>query len=161
VTLNLDAWLQLDQRRTQTLQKVEALRAERKAGSKGKPTEEQRERLRALGDQIARAEADLQAIEAEWRDLLEQIPNLTHPDVPEGGEEDFRILQVVGEPTQFPFVPKDHVELGEAADLIDFRHAAEVAGSGFYYLKGGLVALDLALQQYAFHQVLQEGFLPM
>jgi len=161
VRLDLDAYLDLDRRRAEMLQRVEALRAERKAGSKGKPTPEQRERLRALGDTIAQVEADLQAAEADWRGLLEQMPSRTHPDVPEGGEEDFRILDVIGEPTQFPFVPKDHVALAEAADLIDFRRGAEVTGSGFYYLKGPLVALDLALQQYAFRQVLAEGFIPM
>lgn len=160
-TVDLDAYLALDRRRAELLQRVEALRAERKAGSRGKPTPEQREHLRSLGDQIARLEAELSATEEGWRQLLEQIPNLTHPDVPEGGEEDFRILDVVGEPTQFPFVPKDHVELAEAADLIDFQHAADVSGSGFYYLKKELVALDLALVQYAFRQVTEEGFIPM
>ncbi len=159
--VDLDAFLALDQRRSELLQRVEALRAERKAGSKGNPTPEQREHLRSLGDKIGQLEDELSATEADWRHLLEQIPNLTHPDVPEGGEEDYRVLAVVGEPTQFPFVPKDHVDLAEAADLIDFKHAAAVAGSGFYYLKGELVALDLALVQYALRQVVQEGFIPM
>lgn len=159
---DFDAYLEVEQQRMQLLQRVEALRAQRKAGSKGgKPTPEQRERLRALSGTISEAEAELAAAEKLWKQLLEQIPNLTHPDVPEGGEEDFRVLSVVGEPTQFPFAPKDHVDLGEAADLLDFRHAADVAGSGFYYLKGGLVALDLALQQYAFQQATAEGFVPM
>jgi seryl-tRNA synthetase len=154
VNFDLDAYLALEQRRMQTLQRVEALRAERKSGSKGaKPTDEQREKLRAIGQQIAELEEELKSTEAEWKELLERIPNLTHPDVPEGGEEDFRVVGVVGEPTQFPFAPKDHLELGEAADLLDFRRAADVTGSGFYYLKNGLVLLDLALQQYAFQQV--------
>ncbi len=161
VKFDLDAYLALDQRRMEMLQRVELLRAERKSGSKGKPTPEQREHLRALGDQIGQVESDLTTTEEEWKALLEQIPSLTHPDVPEGGEEDFRVVAVVGEPTQFPFTPKDHVDLGEAADLIDFKRAAEVTGSGFYYLKNGLVAMDLALQHYAFQQVVAEGFTPM
>lgn len=160
-SFDLDAYLALDQRRMQLIQRVEALRAERKSGSKGKPTPEMREHLRALGGKISQLEADLETAETDWKQLLEQVPNLTHPDVPEGGEEDYRVVAVVGEPTQFPFTPKDHVDLGEAADLIDFRHAADVTGSGFYYLKGGLVALDLALVQYAFRKVVAAGFNPI
>ncbi|MDH7571593.1 MAG: serine--tRNA ligase [Armatimonadota bacterium] len=161
VNLDLDAYLALDAQRNRLLQRVEALRAERKAGSRGKPTPEQREALRALGAQISQLEAELQETEARWKELLEQIPSMTHPDAPEGGEEDYRVVEVVGDPTQFPFPPKDHVELGEAADLLDFRRAAEVAGSGFYYLKNELVLLDLALVQYAFQQVMAHGFIPM
>ncbi|MBI3948732.1 MAG: serine--tRNA ligase [Armatimonadetes bacterium] len=158
---DLDAYLALDRQRSETLQRVEALRAERKAGSKGRPTPEERDRLRAISARISDLEKALQETETGWKDLLEQIPNLTHPDVPEGGEEDYRVLQTIGRPTEFPFPPKDHVDLGEAADLLDFRHAANVAGSGFYYLKNGLVALDLALQQYAFRVVTGHGFIPM
>jgi seryl-tRNA synthetase len=78
--------------------------------------------------------------------------------VPEGGEEDFRELRRVGEPTRFGFQPLDHVALGTSLDLVDFEGGAKVAGQKFYFLKNQAVLLELALQRFALDLLLQEGF---
>jgi len=86
------------------------------------------------------------------------IPNLLHPDLPEGGEADFRELRRVGEPRKFEFQPLDHVALNEKLDLFDFDIGAKVAGQKWYYLKNEAVFLELALQRMAFDYVMEAGF---
>ena len=83
-----------------------------------------------------------------------------HPEVPEGGEEDFREIRRVGEPASFDFEAKDHLELGQTGELFDFEAGAKVAGNKFYYLKNGAVLLELALQRYALEILLEDGFTP-
>ncbi|PKL06153.1 MAG: serine--tRNA ligase, partial [Spirochaetae bacterium HGW-Spirochaetae-9] len=63
-----------------------------------------------------------------------------------------------GEPTRFPFAPKDHVQLGETLDLIDFDTATRVSGPKFYYLKNEAVLLELALERYALDILRKHGF---
>ena len=90
------------------------------------------------------------------------IPNLTHPDVPTGGEEDAHELSFgkTAKPS-FDFAPLDHVELGEKHDLFDFEAGARVSGAGFYFLKNAAVRLDLALQQFAISFLSERGFIPI
>jgi len=83
-----------------------------------------------------------------------------HPDVPVGGEEDFRELRRIGEPARFDFAPRDHLEIGAALDLLDFEAGAKVAGQKFYYLKNQAVFLELALQRFALERLVAEGFTP-
>ena len=80
--------------------------------------------------------------------------------MPEGGEEDFREIRRVGEPTRFDFEPLDHLGIGKRLDLIDFEAGAKVAGQKWYYLKNEAVLLELALQRYALDHLLAEGFTP-
>lgn len=79
----------------------------------------------------------------------QRLPNLTHPDVPLGGEDNAATLRTVGAQREFEFEPRDHVTVMEALDLIDFESAAEVSGSKFYYLKNAAALLELALVNYA------------
>src|SRR5206468_1938353 len=92
----------------------------------------------------------LRQLDAELKQKLGRIPNLTHPDAPIGQtEDDSRELRKVGTPRAFDFKPRDHVEIGKALDLIDFEAGGKVTGQGFYFLKNDAVLLDLALQQFA------------
>ena len=92
-------------------------------------------------------------------DLHKQVPNLTHPDSPDGfTDEDNVPIREVGTKREFDFEPKDHVELMEALDLIDFDGGAKVSGQKFYYLKNQAVILELALAQYALSLLQKEGF---
>ena len=69
-------------------------------------------------------------------------------------------MRTVGEPPQFDFEPRDHLEIGTALDLIDMESAARASGSRFAYLKGELVFLELALVQYALRKLAGHGFRP-
>ena len=114
---------------------------------------------RKLKDDAARLDDQIR----EQRSLLEakmmQLPNFIHPDVPIGGEEDYRVVKP-GTPPEFGFEPLDHLALAEKHDLLDFEAGARVAGQKWYYLKNEAVLLDLALTRFALDLLLQEGFTP-
>ena len=113
---------------------------------------------RRLKDEVARLEGEQAAAEARLRETLLALPNLLHPDVPDGGEDDARELRRWGEPRTFDFPPLDHLELGRRLDLLDFEAGTRVAGPKFYYLKHEAVLLDLALQRLALDLLRGEGF---
>jgi seryl-tRNA synthetase len=115
---------------------------------------------RALKDEVAALEARLAEAQRALEGHLAGIPNLVHPDVPAGGEEDFRELRRVGEPRHFDFEPADHLTLAERLGLVDFEAGARVTGQKFYYLKNEAVLLELALQRFALEVLLEEGFVP-
>ena len=107
-------------------------------------------------------EETLRALEAELKDRLGRVPNMTHPDAPVGSGDDANVeLRIVGTPRTFSFKPKDHLEIGRALDLIDFETGGKVSGSGFYFLKNDAVMLDLALQQFAMQKLARAGFTPV
>ena len=113
---------------------------------------------RRLKDEVARLEAQLGDALAARDAALGTLPNLVHPDVPSGGEDDARELRRIGEPTKFDFAPKDHVELGQQLGLVDFESGAKVTGQKFYFLMGEAVLLELALQRLALETLRDEGF---
>lgn len=115
---------------------------------------------RRLKEAVGALEDRLAAARAELERLLGELPNFIHPDVPVGGEEDFRELRRVGEPPSFDFAPLDHLALAERHDCIDFEAGARVAGQKFYYLKNAAVLLELALQRYALDVLMADGFTP-
>jgi len=103
-------------------------------------------RGRELRDQKDAAQQAHDQLEVEIDELIRHLPNLTHPDVPNGGEED--AVEVGRGKTvirSLDFKAKDHLELGQLHDLFDFEAGARVAGAGFYFLKNAAVRLDLAL----------------
>ncbi|WP_417732628.1 serine--tRNA ligase [Rosistilla oblonga] len=101
-------------------------------------------------------------IDAEVLALISAIPNMTHPDVPSGGEEDAKEVGFGKTAVRtFDFAVKDHLELAQPLDLVDFEAGARVTGSGFYFLKNDAVLLDLALQQFAIRHLMSKGFIPV
>ena len=158
VKIDLDQLISSDEKRREVQQEIESLRAQRKSGSKGKPTEEEIAKLRQVGDQIAALEEKASEIEKKYLEDLLKIPNLTHPDTPIGGEEDFAVLHTSGKEPSFSFTPKDHEELLTSLDLIDFERGAKVAASKFYFAKNNLVRLNLALLQYGLDILSRHGF---
>ncbi|QDV67402.1 Serine--tRNA ligase [Rosistilla carotiformis] len=101
-------------------------------------------------------------IDAEVLSLISAIPNMTHSDVPSGGEEDAKEVGFGKTAVRtFDFAVKDHLELAQPLDLVDFEAGARVTGSGFYFLKNDAVLLDLALQQFAIRHLMSKGFIPV
>jgi seryl-tRNA synthetase len=113
---------------------------------------------RRLKDEVAGQEKELAEAEAALEARLLAIPNLVHPEVPAGGEADFRELRRVGEPPRFDFRPLDHLALGQRLALLDFEAGARVAGQKFYFLRNEAVALELALQRFALDLAARAGF---
>jgi seryl-tRNA synthetase len=167
VRVDLDRFLQLDEERLSRTRDVEALRAERNtvANQMKSVSADDREALIAKGktlkDEIASKEQELSDLEGEWKTILLQIPNMTHPDSPDGktDEENVEIRQV-GEVVKLD-APLDHVALAEKHDLIDFERGAKVAGAKFYFLKGKLALLEQALIRFALDYLTKEGYVAL
>ncbi|GJP32913.1 hypothetical protein CLOM_g17496 [Closterium sp. NIES-68] len=147
---------------------VDRLRAERNRvanAMKAKLEADERERLvsegKHLKDVLAGLEAELGEVASELQREGQRLPNLTHPDVPRGGEEVAATLRTVGEKRVFSFPHKDHVELGLALDLFDFDSAAEVSGAKFYYLRNEAALLEMALLNWALALLVARGFTPV
>jgi seryl-tRNA synthetase len=158
-TVDINVLLKLDTQRRELETTINDLRSQLNSGSKTKPTPEAIAEMKALGEQIKAQEASLATVAAQYMDLLNQVPNQTHPDVVVStNEDDNPVLEIVEEPTKFDFEPKDHIELAAALDLIDFDRATKVTGAKFYYLKNQLVILEQALIRYALDVCQKHGF---
>ncbi len=102
-----------------------------------------------LGDQLAKGEQALKQVEAALEHLVAGIPNLLHPEVPDGRDETNNVeLRRWGTPREFDFEVLDHIALGEAGGGIDFDVAAQIAGSRFAVLRGNIARLQRALIQF-------------
>lgn len=151
-------------RLTTQLNNLNATRNEHQKAGKGKLDTAAREAHvaegRRLKQEVAALEEQLRAARQSLDEKIDPLPNFIHPDVPEGGEEDFAVLETWGEIPRFDFEPRDHLALGELLDLLDFESAAAVAGQKWYYLKNEAVLLELALQRFALDRVMAAGFVP-
>ncbi len=162
-----DRLLGLDADRRSALSRFETLRAEQKSvgRSVSKASSEEREELltraKALAAEVKEAEAEAGRLADELDALLSGVPNLVEEGAPEGGVDDFRILETVGTPRSFDFTPRDHLELGEMLGAIDMERGAKVSGARFYFLTGVGAQLELALLNMAMNQAVQAGFTPM
>ncbi|MDD3366365.1 MAG: serine--tRNA ligase [Sphaerochaetaceae bacterium] len=164
--VDIDTIIALQEQRAGILQASESLRARRNenaAKMKGKVEPHIRTTLiqegKELKEEIATLESSLREVEEKYLTLAKTIPNYAHPDAPIGSlDTDNREIKRWGEPVSLPFTPKDHTEIGEALDLIDFDTATRVSGPKFYYLKNEAVILELALQRYALDILRKHGF---
>ncbi|MEW6549683.1 MAG: serine--tRNA ligase [Spirochaetota bacterium] len=112
-----------------------------------------------LKDRIAEAEGRLSDLDARLAAEAMKIPNMAHPEAPRGKEDKDNLeVRRIGEPTRFDFEPKDHVQLGQDLDLIDFDSATRVSGTKFYYLKNEAVLLEMALVRYALDILRSKGY---
>lgn len=159
-----------DAARRSAIAEFEALRAEQKqigrqvAQASGDEKTALLGRTKALSAQVKQADAQQSQASEEFDELLRSLPNLVAPEAPEGGEEDFTVLDVVGTPRDFAaegFEPRDHLEIGQLLGAIDIERGAKVSGSRFYYLTGVGAMLELALVQLAMTTAQKWGFTPM
>ena len=102
-----------------------------------------------IGGKLKAAQEDLAGIQQELGDISLGIPNIPHPDVPDGVDEaDNREERRWGDPPGFDFEPLDHAELGGRNGWMDFDAAATIAGSRFVTLHGPLARMHRALAQF-------------
>jgi len=159
--VDIDKLIELDGERRRLEVKIDEFRAKRNIVSKTKPTEEQIVEMKKAGEEIKKMEKQYEPVIDEYKKLLLQVPNLTHPDVRvSNNEDDNPVLETFGKQTKFNFIPLDHVQLAENLDLIDFDRATKVSGAKFYYLKNEAALLEFALIQYALAIVIKHGYTP-
>ncbi len=157
VNVDIDELISLDNKRRDGIFAIEELRAKRKSGSKGKPTPEQIEEMKAIGTKIKELEEAQSSVESAYKDLLLRVPNRTHPDSPIGGEEDFTVLAETKHPG-FSFTPKDHEEILVGKEQLDFERGAKVVGSKFFFSQDKLVRLNRALISFGIDVVSKHGY---
>ncbi|MGF1547648.1 MAG: serine--tRNA ligase [Thiotrichales bacterium] len=139
------------QTRTQALQNTRNTRSRAigQAKAAGQPIEPLMAEVGQLGDELKAAEAELDGLQNELLDLALRIPNLLHESVPDGASEEAnQAAGYWGEPRAFTFVPRDHVDLGEALAGMDFAAASKISGARFAVLRGALARLQRALTQF-------------
>jgi seryl-tRNA synthetase len=162
----VDALLTADANRRSAIAKADSSRADQKVVSRavGKASAEQRPKLlhqaRDLADDVKAAEIAQAEAEAAFTAAYMAISNVIIDGVPAGGEDEYRVLDVVGEPAVIDN-PKDHLELGESLGLIDMQRGAKVSGSRFYFLTGRGALLQLGLLQLALRLAVDNGFIPV
>jgi seryl-tRNA synthetase len=159
----VDSLLSADTARRAAISTADTLRAEQKGVSKrvGAATPEDRPAVLAHAKELAAGVKSAEAAQAEAEAALTAahlaISNVVIDGVPAGGEDDFVVLDTVGEPTAIEN-PKDHLDLGEALHLIDMERGAKVSGSRFYFLTGRGALLQLGLLQLAVRLATEAGF---
>ncbi|CAN1541218.1 SerS Seryl-tRNA synthetase [Mycobacteriaceae bacterium] len=159
----VDVLLDADADRRAAISAADTLRAEQKAASKsvGAASAQDRPALLEHAKQLAADVREAQARQAEAETTFHTahlaIPNVIIEGVPPGGEDDYAVLEVVGEPRSIS-APKDHLELGEALGLIDTARGVKVSGSRFYFLTGRGALLQLGLLQLAVRLAVANGF---
>jgi seryl-tRNA synthetase len=156
-TLDVERYHVLENTRREIQTKTENLQQKRNAISKqvglakakGEPTDALLSSVGDLGLQLAECEHHLTKIQNELHEIHLSMPNLAHESVPEGKTEEENVeIRRWGEPKQFSFTPKEHVDLGEDLGLMDFAAGAKLSGARFVVLKSKLAQLQRALIQF-------------
>ncbi len=153
-TVDLEQFHTADEARRELLQKVEALRHQRNDASakipvmkkNGEDTAPLMEEMRTVGTKIKAIETELSRHEEVLNTLLMEIPNIPHPTVPVGGDEnDNTLVKTVGTPPEFAFEPLPHWDIGTQLGIFDFERAARITGSRFPLYFGAGARLERAL----------------
>jgi seryl-tRNA synthetase len=164
----IDELLEWDRKRREAIGKRNELRHRRnllsqevgRRKARGEDVSDRIREIQAIPREIKALEAQTQEAEEKVNYYLYRLPNLLHESVPVGeGEEGNVEVRRWGEPREIPFRPRDHIELGLALDLFDIERAGRAAGARFYYLKGDLARLNLALLAFAADLLSEKGFL--
>jgi seryl-tRNA synthetase len=155
--LDVEALKTLEEKRKPYQIEADRLRAERNANAKavgmakgrGEDVAPLIAKGEALTGELARAEENLQSVQAELEQWQLGLPNLLHESVPEGKDETANVeVRRWGEPKRFSFKPRDHMELGERLGGLDFEAAARISGARFVVMKSQVARLHRALAQF-------------
>ena len=185
----IDEAIKLDKEVRGFQKKLDALRYKRNqiTRSIGKASGEERKTLvneaKKLSGEISRMEKEFKELRNRLDEILLSIPNILHPDVPVGADEndnkpirywgrpkvmkkhlEFFIEMTKGFDIEYEVIDyeiKGHADYGDETHLTDVPRAAKVAGSRFYYLLGDLVFLQMALINYALDRLTSKGYIPV
>lgn len=119
------------------------------AKAKGENVDAIMQQVGEVGRELEKSEQALLDLQTQLQQIVETTPNLPHESVPSGKSEDDNVeIRKWGKPTEFKFTPKDHVELGEKLQQMDFQLAAKITGARFVVLQSQLARLQRALTQF-------------
>jgi len=166
----VDDLLEKDAKSREMTVKVNQLRKQRNvvareinvARKAGEEISELQKGAAAIPVEIKKLETELNTIRDQIHFYLMRLPNILHESVPTGKDDSENVeVKRWGEPKVPDFELRNHGELAVENGWADFERAARVSGAGFYYLKGSLVLLDMALQRFALDLLMKRGYTPI
>ena len=148
IKVNFTNLQKLDEQNRNLIQKKEALEKEKKDISKSKD-ESLFKKSKEISIDLEKVSENQKKIKVELDNILMNIPNIPHADVPDGKDENDNIeVSKTGKIPEFDFKPKSHYELGEKLDMLDFDLATKTTGSRFVFVKNKLALLERALSNF-------------
>ncbi|WP_129914739.1 serine--tRNA ligase [Bifidobacterium pseudolongum] len=163
----VDEVLRSDEVRRSSLKKFEEARAQQKEIGKQvakAPADEKAAliaKTKELSEQVSAYKADADSANEEYTTAMWKLSNIVEPEAPEGGEDDYVVVKKVGTIRDFTaegFEPKDHLTLGEEVAGIDMKRGVKVSGSRFYFLRGDIARLQIAMLTMAVDQAQEHDF---
>ena len=163
----VDKVLRSDETRRESLKAFEAARAEQKDMGKKIATAAPEDKAKIiaqtkeLSNKVAEYKDTADKAAADYTTAMWKLSNIVEPEAPEGGEDDYVVVKKVGTIRDFAaegFEPKNHLELGEGVAGIDMKRGVKVSGSRFYFLRGAVARLQIAMLTMAVDQAEEHGF---
>lgn len=163
----VDELLEKDKKYLALLKEVEVLRADRNSISAeinkkkklGEDCSDLFKKAKRIPAEISDLEIKLDVLAKEIKEILYILPNMIHDSVPIGKNDKENVVrEVIGEPEKKSFEVKSHVEIAENLNVADFDTSAKTSGNGFYYLKGDLALLNMALINFARDYMVEQGY---
>lgn len=169
IDVDVDKLVSIDNDRLALLREIEEMRTQQNTQSKiieGLADQDQRDlaiaNMRTLKESLKSKESDYKKIQTKWQDLMWKIPNIPDMTVPEGKSDADNVqIKTWGEKTIFDFTPKDHIDIMQELNMVDFERGSKVHGFRGYFLKNDAVRLSFAIWQYALDFFQARGFNPM
>ncbi len=166
--MDVDELLAVDEEARKLRAQVESLRADRNRLSKEIPKLKGGEKdnavsqVKSVKDSLSATEPKLKEVEERFEKLMLLVPSPPLPEVPEGESDDDNVeVRRFGEPPNFDFPIKDHLELAESLDIVDMPRAVKFAGARMYVLKNEGAMLEFALFKFALDHLVSRGYQPM
>ena len=163
----VDEVLSADTTRRTALREFEAARAQQKeigrkvAAASGDEKAALIAQTKDLAAKVAQYKATADSAAEAYTTAMWKLSNIVEPEAPEGGEDDYVVVKKVGQIRDFAaegFEPRDHMELGTLVAGIDTRRGAKVGGSRFYFLRGAVARMQIAMLTMAVDQAERHGF---
>ena len=152
--VDLDRFLELDEKRRSYIGEVEKLKNRRNLVSQQiarfkkekKDVDDIIKEMKQVSDTIKEYDDKIRELEQQLNEILLTIPNIPHDSVPEGDSEEQNVeVRRWGQPKEYTFTPKAHWDIGEELGILDFSAAAKVTGSRFTFYRGMGARLERAL----------------
>jgi len=148
VNINFSDLKKLDELNRELIQKKETLEKEKKEISKSKD-ESLFKKSKEISVELVEVSEKQKLTKIQLDDMLSNIPNIPHSDVPDGRDENDNIeVLKSGKIPEFDFKPKSHYDLGESLEMLDFDLATKTTGSRFVFVKNKLALLERALSNF-------------
>lgn len=163
----VDEFLKKDEERRKLMNEAQKLRQRRNEVSKevnklkkaGKKAEKELKEAKEIPGKIQEIEKKQLKLEERLKEIIFNIPNIIHSSVPIGKNNKENVVRdEIGKPKKFDFEVKSHVEIAEELGVVDFETSAKTSGKGFYYLKGDLARLNMALINFARDYMVEQGY---